>query len=297
MHTDVHGIDGQYARHEYSRSGSNYSGRPDTSTSMSNSDQISFVAATSHVHALSKTVELLYNICTNVNLRCDVSGLFVQAMSNTCMASVKLRIPRRLFHTYTCRRPIRLGLDVRAWSHVLSISCDTVLMKYDAPHTCLQLELLSGHADTVTTFTLQLMQLDEEEYTFPRHEYTMSFTLPSNVLFSMLRKLDEIAETIRLSITSDGLVRVEAGDDFIEARLHTRPTTLFVVRSSSTRNLDYLAALQYSLSHLLGVCDTASFAHSAELHVGVGCPLFLRYRFDVDTEASCEILLAPSIDD
>lgn len=118
-----------------------------------------FEARLAQASILKKVLDALKELVTDVNFECNEEGLNLQAMDNSHVALVSVKLESTGFATYRCDRPMPLGTNLLSLSKVLKCAkdddqvtlkandnADVLYLKYEAKSTRLSLITIASDA-------------------------------------------------------------------------------------------------------------------------------------------------------
>jgi len=131
---------------------------------------------------LKKVFEAIKDLCTDVNIDCNESGMSLQAMDSSHVSLVSMLLRDTGFEHYRCDRTMSLGLNMTNVSKIFKIcgNDDIVTMKAEDEGDTIMFTFENTDQDRVSDFELKLMDIDSEHLGIPDTEYKCQIKMPSS---------------------------------------------------------------------------------------------------------------------
>lgn len=248
---------------------------------------------------LKKLAESLKEICIDVNIECDCNGMEMQAMDNSHVALVHLFLSCEFFEYYRCDKPLVLGLNIPHLLKVLLAVKDghqVILQKDEDPNDT----LLKIHIDEAETerlnVELKLIDMEKEHLQVPDQIYMSTAILPSKKFQESIKYLNNIAETVSISMTNEKLFICGEGQ---EAKL-TKQFCQAVDSDEVMIDCKEEVTQEFACRVLNLFSRAASLSPTVKICQAAGIPLAVKFDiFRKDNEKSGQIcfFLAPKIEE
>lgn len=132
-----------------------------------------------------KLFEQINNIFTEIVIRIEKNGFFIQSMDNSCVILADLKINRNFFHSYSYddQKTLELGIHVKSFFKILKILNleDNWIFIYNEN----ELEIITKDKE----FTLNLMNIDCNLMTVEDIDYPVIISLKANYIKRLIKDL------------------------------------------------------------------------------------------------------------
>lgn len=152
-------------------------------------------------------VEAIKDLVQDCNFDCNDSGIGLQAMDNSHVALVSMRLQSSAFQDFRCDRNIALGINLGSLTKVLRAAGNDDILSIkaeDAPDV-VNLTFETSNQDRISEYDIKLMDIDQEHLGIPETDYSAEIKLPSLEFQRICRDLSALSESGRsmLTITID----------------------------------------------------------------------------------------------
>lgn len=156
---------------------------------------------------LSKVIDLLSELVTEVRLKVNESGMSIVAMDPANVAMVRFRIPKSSFSQFETGDEI-LGINLENLKRVLKRCGVKSSLIFEKKENMLEIRI----QDRINrTFNLSLIEIDQEEKEMPNLEFSSTVELDSIDLIASIEDCMVIADACSF-IIEDGRFIIEAKD-------------------------------------------------------------------------------------
>lgn len=148
-----------------------------------------------------------YDLVSDANFECNEDGLNLQAMDNSHVALVAVKLDKEGFVNYRCDRPVPLGVNISSLTKVLKCAKDDdiVTLKANDDADILNLTYEGARSDRIAEYDMKLMDIDADQLGIPETEYDARVTMPSVELSRIVRDLAQLGESVRIEVSKDGV--------------------------------------------------------------------------------------------
>ncbi|KAF8321304.1 proliferating cell nuclear antigen [Clavulina sp. PMI_390] len=155
-----------------------------------------------------------HDLVTDANFECNEEGLIMQAMDNSHVALVAIKLEKDGFQTYRCDHAMPLGVNLTSLTKVLKCSKDddVVTLKAEDNADVLSLKFESKNSDRVAEYDMKLMDIDQDVLAIPETEYDCKVYMPSNEFTRICRELATLGESVRIEVSKEGIRFASEGD-------------------------------------------------------------------------------------
>lgn len=226
---------------------------------------------------LSKGVELISELVTEVKVKVDDFGLSITAIDPANVAMVHFRIPKTAFSHFEVGREI-LGVNLDSLKRILKRSSSSIVL--EKRENFLEIKMQDGIR---RDFTLSLMEIEGEEKEMPSLEFSSRIEMNSSDFIDSIEDcavVDDACSFIvkegKFIIEAKGLNSTRSEFSGDEARINAEP-----------------CKSKYSLEYLQKFAKASKLSDKTILNFADDHPL----RMDVKTEfLELSFLLAPRVE-
>ncbi|KAL7278384.1 hypothetical protein ACG7TL_008364 [Trametes sanguinea] len=138
----------------------------------------------------------------------------LQAMDNSHVALVAVKLNVDGFKSYRCDRPIPLGVNLGSLTKVLKCAKDDDICTLKAADDAdvLTLTYEAKNQDRIAEYEMKLMDIDADTLGIPDTEYDASVTMPSAEFGRIVRDLSNLGESVRIEVSKEGIRFVADGE-------------------------------------------------------------------------------------
>lgn len=169
-----------------------------------------------HLNATELTHRLLAikELVTDANFECNEEGINLQAMDNSHVALVAVKLEADGFAKYRCDRAMPLGVNLTSLTKVLKCAKDddavTLKAKDNADVLNLLYEAFVG--DRVAEYEMKLMDIDADQLGIPETEYDVQVVMSSAEFARICRDLTNLGESVKIEVNKEGVRFTSEGD-------------------------------------------------------------------------------------
>ncbi|KAI0628349.1 proliferating cell nuclear antigen, N-terminal domain-containing protein [Trametes polyzona] len=163
---------------------------------------------------LKRLLDAVKELVTDANFECNEEAITLQAMDNSHVALVAVKLKAEGFQKYRCDRPIPLGVNLGSLTKVLKCAKDddTCTLKAADDADILSLTYQAKNADRIAEYEMKLMDIDADTLGIPDTEYDASVTMPSGEFARIVRDLSLLGESVRIEVSKEGIRFVSDGE-------------------------------------------------------------------------------------
>lgn len=233
----------------------------------------------------------------HINIIFEKGQLFVQAMDNSHVSIMELKLPAEWFDVYTHKNEanITIGVSSSMLFRILNARDKTQEMNivYDGGET----DNLYVHytAGTKTEFDkhfeLPLMEIDTQLMEIPAMEYQAEMALSSEHFANMVKQLKMFGDTMEIQCSEEKIMLVSHSHDqgkmFVEIKIND--VSEFAIEEGAELQMSF------SLAYLYNMCLYNKLSKDVEIKFIRDAPLMLRYV--LGENASLSFYLAPKVNE
>nr|XP_031857659.1 proliferating cell nuclear antigen (pcna) [Kwoniella shandongensis]KAA5524731.1 proliferating cell nuclear antigen (pcna) [Kwoniella shandongensis] len=156
---------------------------------------------------LKKLLDAIKELVTDGNLDCTDEGIALQAMDNSHVALVSLKLVAEQFESYRCDRNMPLGVNLGSLTKILKCAKDNDVVTFKAPDDADSLGMVfeSPKEDRVGEYEMKLMDIDQEHLGIPDTQYDATITMSSAEFQRICRDLAALGESVKIEASKEGV--------------------------------------------------------------------------------------------
>jgi len=240
-------------------------------------------------------VEALKEILTDANFEFDESGMKLIAMDASHTVLVHLKLDSKNFEHYHCPNKIVVGVNmINLFKLIKTMSNSDTLTLYvqsDNPnHMGIRIE--NGDKNTITTYSLNLMDLNEESIQIPPATFSSVITMPSVDFQKICRDMHNLADIIEVKSVGSQLIFSCKGDFAKQETIMGECTTNGMSYVKKQDDSEIVQGL-FALKHLVLFTKCTNLCNSIEMYLKNDYPLIICYS--VASLGKIKLCLAPNV--
>lgn len=165
--------------------------------------------------AIRILIEGLKDILTDVNFTFDSTGIKLLCMDGSHVSLVRLMLDAVNFESFHCNKKISVGLNMTNFYRLIKSvgNNDTLTFKIMTDNTNeMIIDIHNADKQSNTSFSLKLLDVDEDCFNIPEAEFETVITMPSVDFQRITRDMANISDTIDISCINDKLILSCEGD-------------------------------------------------------------------------------------
>ncbi|KAF9033536.1 proliferating cell nuclear antigen, N-terminal domain-containing protein [Panaeolus papilionaceus] len=164
-------------------------------------------AKLSEAGTLKKLLDAIKELVTDANFECNEEGIVLQAMDNSHVALVSVKLAAPGFRKYRCDRPMPLGVNLTSLTKVMRCAKDDDICTLKAADEADVLNMVfeAKNSDRIAEYDLKLMDIDADTLTIPDTEYEARVTMPAAEFARIVRDLSALGESVRIEVSKEGV--------------------------------------------------------------------------------------------
>ena len=234
---------------------------------------------------LKDSVSIISDLVTEAKFIIKKDGLELIAMDPANVAMVMFRLLSTCFTEYDVKQTVEIPINLTQFKQVLrrANSNDMVTLEYEDAKLKIQFQ-----SDTVRTFSLPAIELDEKEQRVPELIFPVSIETSSSVLSEAVGDVEIVAESV--TFQSDKLKFIVAAEgDLSKARIEIPANDVTKITSKN----DGVRA-KYSVEYLKKMIEGSKISDKVTIQFSNDYPLRLDYK-QMD-KVSLSFILAPRVE-
>ena len=182
---------------------------------MPSNQSYSFVAKTVQSGMFKTTMEALKEIINDGNFVLDDTGIRLTAVDLARSVMVSMRMEGPKFEHYECSKRMIIGVNTsnmcKALKTVTNNDILTLFMETDDPdHLGIKIE--NEAKNSITTFKMNLLDIDQEEHTLSAETFESIITLPSSDFQKLIKDMHSIGDVVDIRSVGQQLILSCEGD-------------------------------------------------------------------------------------
>lgn len=234
---------------------------------------------------LKESISVISELVNEVTLKVSNDKIELLAMDPANVAMVDFKMLAPAFVEYEVKKPCSLSISLEGLKAVLKRAkpTDAVLLAYDEDRNRLNIDLVG---DTKRSFTLSLLNIDENEVTIPKLSYAAKVDVLSSKLGDAIEDMMVIAESVAFIAEQNKFV-IKCESNLSDAKVDlSSPDTN--VEVSEEKSLS-----KYSIEYLKKIAAGSKVSDRASVQFGNDYPL--RVDFLVMDKLRLGFILAPRV--
>ncbi|KAH8091828.1 proliferating cell nuclear antigen, N-terminal domain-containing protein [Cristinia sonorae] len=163
---------------------------------------------------LKRLLDAIKELVTDANFECNEEGIHLQAMDNSHVALVSVKLDESGFKAFRCDRPIPLGVNLNSLTKVLKCAKDDdiCILKAADDADLLSLTYEARNSDRIAEYDMKLMDIDSDKLGIPDTDYDARVTMPSSEFGRIVRDLSQLGESVRIEVSKEGVRFLTEGE-------------------------------------------------------------------------------------
>jgi len=238
-------------------------------------------------------IEALKEILTDANLEFDENSLKIIAMDASHTVLVHLKLEGSNFEHYYCPYKMVLGINMLNFFKLIKTmsNSDTLTLyveKSNQNQLCIKIE--NGDKNTITTYKLNLMDLNEESIQIPPAQFSSVITMPSNDFQKICRDMHNLSETIEIKSAGTQLIFSCKGD-FAQQETIMGESSQQGMKFTQKQEESEIVQGIFALKHLVLFTKCTNLCNQIEMYLKNDYPLIINYT--VASLGNIKLCLAP----
>lgn len=245
--------------------------------------------------AFKTLTEALKEILTDANICFTETSMKIITMDPTETILVHLKLDKENFEYFYCSHKIHIGINMLNFFKLIKTLTNndalTLFMEKDNTNI-LGIRIENGDKNSLTTYYMNLIDVDETNYQIPPAQFESIITMPSNEFNKLCRDMINISDVIEIKSIGNQLIFSCKGDFASqETILGETSNGLSFVKSCNT---DDIIQGYFNLKHLVLFTKCTNLCNSIEMYMKNNFPIVI--KFAVGSLGSLKLALAPKIE-
>jgi proliferating cell nuclear antigen len=240
-------------------------------------------------------IESLKEILTDANIEFTESAIRIVTMDPTQTILVHLKLEKENFEYYQCKHKIFIGVNMLNFFKLIRAltNNDALTLFIDSDNTnLLGIRIENGEKNSVTTYYLNLIEVDETTYQIPPAQFESIITMPSNDFNKICRDMINLSDIIEIKSVGSQLIFSCKGEFAQQETIIGEANNgLSFVKASVDNNI---IQGYYNLKHLVLFTKCSNLCNSIEIYMKNNFPIVI--KFAVGSIGNLTLALAPKVE-
>lgn len=246
--------------------------------------------------AFKTLIEALKEILTDANIEFSETAMKIITMDPTQTILVHLKLEHDNFESYFCKHKTFIGVNMMNFFKLIRTltNNDALTLFIDSSNTSLLgIRIENGEKNSLTTYYLNLIEVDETSYQIPPAQFESIITMPSGEFNKICRDMTNLSNIIEIkSVGSQMIFSCKGEFASQETIIGETSNGLSFVKSSSDENI---IQGYYDLKHLVLFTKCTNLCNSIEMYMKNNFPIVI--KFNVGSLGSLKLCLAPKVEE
>ncbi|CAG9325583.1 unnamed protein product [Blepharisma stoltei] len=253
-----------------------------------------FEALLGNATILKKLISAIKDLITEANLEITSEGISIKTMDSSKIALIILTLQADQFDEYHCSHPETIGISIPNLSKFLNLANnnETVTLKIEDNSNVLSLAFAGLDNKRTSEFTLNLLDIELENFGIPEQDYSVYAKVPSLEFARICRSFCPALNPISLSIDKEALnfefVNEDIGSGVVSLRPAEIPDHKMVLRVTQPVSMDL------NLKYLNHFNKASCLSEEVSISMSSDAPVMLQFKFYL---GELRYFLAPGIRD
>ena len=245
--------------------------------------------------AFKTLIEALKEILTDANIEFSDSAMKIITMDPTQTILVHLKLEKDNFESYFCKHKIFIGVNMLNFFKLIRTltNNDALTMFIDEDNAnCLGIRIENGEKNSLTTYYLNLIEVDETTYQIPPAQFESIITMPSNEFNKICRDMINLSDIIEIKSVGNQMIFSCKGEFACQETIIGEANNgLNFVKSTTD---DTIIQGYYNLKHLVLFTKCTNLCNSIEIYMKNNFPIVI--KFAVGSLGNLKLALAPKVE-
>jgi len=234
---------------------------------------------------LKDSISIISELVNEAKFNIKKEGLELVAMDPANVAMVIYKLLSSAFTEYQVEKEEEIGINLSNLKQVLRRAKGNDLVTLEIAEGKLK---VSFKSDTVRTFSIPLIELEEKEQRVPELKFPVTVSTPASVLSEAISDVDVVAESVTFISDSNKMV-ISAEGDLSKAKIEINPGEETKIKASNDK-----VKAKYSIEYLKKMMDGSKLSDKVNIQFNSDYPLRLDY-VTVD-KVMLSFILAPRVE-
>jgi proliferating cell nuclear antigen len=238
-------------------------------------------------------IEALKEILTDANIEFTETAMKIITMDPTQTILVHLKLEGN-FESYYCKHKIFIGVNMLNFFKLIRTlgNNDALTLFIEAENTnLLGIRIENGEKNSLTTYYMNLIEVDESTYQVPPAQFESILTMPSNEFNKICRDMINLSDVIEIKSVGNQVIFSCKGDFCTQETIIGEATDGLTFLKSSPDNV---IQGYYNLKHLVLFTKCTNLCKSIEMYIKNNFPIII--KFAAGSLGSLKLCLAPKVE-
>ena len=245
-----------------------------------------------------RLIDAVKEIVNEVILDCNPSGMELKALDSSHVALVMFCLPcERAFSYYKCPHQASMGINIQALKKVLNLCNNEDILTMNKPENSDILDILfeSKDGSRISQFSLNLVDIDQNDLTIPIVEYQTYFSFSSSEFSRICKEFKELADTIVIS-SQKNCIKFSFKSDTTSGEVSLLPTIQMSDSNQppTTITIHEPTSAAFSSKYLMMFTKGFLLSQSTSFSLSSNIPLIVEFHF---AEGYLKYYMAPKIEE
>ncbi len=235
-------------------------------------------------------IEALKEILIDANIEFTKEGIRIMKMDSSSTVLVHLKLNAENFESYMCAQPLILGVNMfNLYKLIRTIGNDDTLTLFydDSKLGVLGIRIENGIKNQVTSYTLNLMEIDIEKFDIEPEVFETEISMPSSDFQKIIKDIAGLSDTIEIKSIGNKLIFSCEGD-FASQETEIGETQHGIV---FTKNSDKIIQGRFSSKYLVSFTKCTNLCNTIKIYIKNDYPIIIQYS--CASLGICKLALAP----
>jgi proliferating cell nuclear antigen len=234
---------------------------------------------------LKDSISIISELVNEAKFNITKQGFELVAMDPANVAMVIFKLLASTFTEFNVEKDEEIAINLSNLKQVLRRAKANDMVTLETTDGKLKIEFKS---DTVRTFSIPLIELEEKEQRVPELKFPVSIVTPANVLGEAISDVDVVAESVTFLGDTNKLV-ISAEGDLSKAKIEINAGDETQIKAPADKT-----KAKYSIEYLKKMIDGSKLADKVNVQFSSDYPLKLDY-IAVD-KVMLSFILAPRVE-
>ena len=221
-------------------------------------------------------IEALKEILNDTVIEINHDCIKIVTMDNSHIILVHLKLDADKFEHYSCKKPISIGINMLNFYKIIkTVNNNDILTLFvnenNLNHLGIKIENMDKN--TKTTYFLNLLDLNNEQFDIPEVEFNSVITLPSNDFQKLMRDMNNIADFVEIKNVDNKFI-LSCEGDFCNQETVLSDTDLVIINNGSPNDI---IQGNFNLKYLVLFTKCTNLSNNVELFLRNDYPLIIKY--------------------
>lgn len=234
---------------------------------------------TVQTNTIKTLIEALKEILTDANIELDENGLKIVAMDPSQTVLVHLKLNADKFEYFHCPKRLIIGVSMlNLFKLIKTMTHNDTLTLFieESDINRLGIRINNDDKNLATTYKLNLMDLNEENYNIPPAEFESIITIPSSEFQKICRDMSNLTEVIEIKNIGQQLIFSCEGDFADQQTVIgvTKDGMSFIKENEASNIIQGY----YNLKHLILFTKCTNLCNNIEIYMKNNFPIVISYE-------------------